>query len=121
MKRSLALRPVKLKLKVNNMTIQINSDNNITGTEGLSNFVESMVAESLKRFDKITRVEVHLNDENSHKNGSNDKRCMLEARLEGIQPIAVTAHGNTIQEALKGALEKLKSSLDTTLGKLQNH
>lgn len=46
---------------------------------------------------------------------------MLEARLEGMQPIAVTAHGDTIQEALKGALSKLKSSLDTTLGKLQNH
>lgn len=104
------------------MTIQINSDNNITGTEELSNFVESTVAETLKRFDKqITRVEVHLNDENSHKSGNNDKRCILEARLEGMQPIAVTAHGDTIQEALKSALGKLKSILDTTLGKLQNH
>jgi ribosomal subunit interface protein len=104
------------------MTIQINSDNNITGTEGLSNFIESTVAETLKRFDNyITRVEVHLNDENSHKSGVNDKRCMLEARLEGMQPVAVTAHGDTIQEALKSALSKLKSSLDTTLGKLQNY
>lgn len=41
------------------MTIQINSNNNITGTEGLSSFVESTIAETLKRFDKyITRVEV---------------------------------------------------------------
>ncbi len=104
------------------MTIQINSDNNITGTEGLSNFVESTVAETLKRFNnQITRVEIHLTDENSHKSGINDKRCMIEARLEGMQPIAVTAHGDTIQKALKGALGKLKSSLDTTLGRLQNH
>ncbi len=104
------------------MTIQINSDNNITGTEGLSNFVQSTIAETLKRFDEqITRVEVHLNDENSHKSGINDKRCMLEARLEGMQPVAVTAYGNTIQEALKGALDKLKSSLDTTIGRLRNH
>jgi ribosomal subunit interface protein len=104
------------------MTIQINSDNNITGTEGLSNFVQSTIAETLKRFDEqITRVEVHLNDENSHKSGINDKRCMLEARLEGMQPVAVTAHGNTIQEALKGALDKLKSSLDITIGRLRNH
>ncbi len=104
------------------MTIQINSDNNITGTEGLSNFVQSTIAETLKRFDEqITRIEVHLNDENSHKSGINDKRCMLEARLEGMQPVAVTAHGNTIQEALKGALDKLKSSLDTTIGRLRNH
>ena len=104
------------------MTIQVNSDNNITGTEGLSNFVQSTVAETLKRFDNyITRVEVHLNDENSHKSGINDKRCMLEARLEGMQPVAVTAHGDTIQEALKSALGKLKSSLDTTLGRLRTH
>ncbi len=104
------------------MTIQINSDNNITGTEGLSNFVESTIAETLKRFDNhITRVEVHLNDENGNKSGINDKRCMLEARLEGMQPVAVTAHGDTIPEALKSAVSKLKSSLDTTLGKLQNH
>ncbi len=104
------------------MTIQINSDNNITGSEGLSNLVQNTIAQTLKRFDEqITRVEVHLNDENSHKSGNNDKRCMLEARLEGMQPIAVTAHGDTIQAALKGALGKLKSSLDTTLGKLQNH
>lgn len=104
------------------MNIQINSDNNITGTEELSSFIDSTVKETLKRFENyITRVEVHLNDENSHKSGINDKRCMLEARLEGMQPIAVTAHGDTIQDALKGALGKLKSSLETTLGKLQNH
>jgi ribosomal subunit interface protein len=104
------------------MTIQINSDNNITGTEGLSNFVESTISETLKRFDNhITRVEVHLNDENGDKSGINDKRCMLEARLEGMQPVAVTGHGNTIQKALKSALSKLISSLNTTLGRLQKH
>ena len=104
------------------MTILINSDNNITGTEELSNFVQSTIAETLKRFDEqITRVEVHLNDENSHKSGNNDKRCMIEARLEGMQPIAVTTYADTIEEALKSALGKLKSSLDTALGKLKNH
>ncbi len=104
------------------MTIQINSDNNITGTEGLSDFIQNTVADSLKRFDEqITRVEVHLNDENSHKSGVNDKRCMLEARLEGLQPVAVTAHGGTVQEALKNAIDKMKSALDTTIGRLRNH
>ena len=104
------------------MTILINSDNNITGTQELSKFVETTVAEALKRFDEqITRVEVHLTDENGHKSGNNDKRCMLEARLEGMQPVAVTAHGDTILSALKDALGKLKTSLDTTLGKLKKH
>jgi len=46
---------------------------------------------------------------------------MLEARLEGMQPIAVTTFGGTIHAALKDALGKLKSSPDATLGRLQNH
>jgi len=104
------------------MIIQINSDNNIAGTEGLSEYIQTTISENLKRFDEqITRVEVHLNDENSHKSGTGDKRCMMEARLEGMQPIAVTAFANTIHESVKSALGKLKSLLDTTLGKLQNH
>lgn len=104
------------------MTIQINSDNNIAGTEGLSEYLQSTITGNLKRFDEqITRLEVHLNDENSHKSSMNDKRCMMEARLEGMQPIAVSAFGNTIHEAVKSALDKLKSSLDTTLGRLRNH
>ncbi len=104
------------------MIIQINSDNNVAGSEELSNYLESTVAETLQRFqEQITRVEVHITDENSHKSGLSDKRCMLEARLEGMQPIAVTAHGDTVHEALKSALDKLKSSLDTALGKLKTY
>jgi ribosomal subunit interface protein len=104
------------------MTIQINSDNNIAGTEGLSEYIQTTVTENLKRFDEqITRVEVHLNDENSHKNGIDDKRCMIEARLEGMQPIAVTAFGNSIHDSVKSALDKLKSSLESSLGRLRNH
>jgi hypothetical protein len=35
-------------------------------------------------------VEVHLSDENGKKGGSHDKRCMMEARLEGHQRGALT-------------------------------
>ena len=104
------------------MTIQINSDNHIAGTEGLNDYIQTTISENLKRFDEqITRVEVHLNDENSHKNGNDDKRCMIEVRLEGMQPIAVTALGNTIHESVKNALDKIKSALDTSVGRLRNH
>lgn len=36
----------------------------------------------------ISRVEVHLSDEDGKKGGQNDKRCMMEARLDGRQPAA---------------------------------
>lgn len=68
--------------------------------------------------DHITRVEVHLSDENGTKAGSHDKRCMMEARLEGHQPLAATHEAETIEEAIDGAVERLKRSLDDTLGRL---
>ena len=104
------------------MIIQFNTDNNIKGSERLNEYFENTISDSLSRFSsQITRIEVHLNDENSSKEGQNDKRCMLEARLEGMQPIAVTSHENTIEQAVKTALDKLKSALDTAVGKLRNH
>ena len=104
------------------MIIQFNTDNNIEGSERLNEYFSTTLSESLNRFsNQITRLEVHLTDENSNKEGQNDKRCMLEARLEGIQPIAVTNNADTIEQAVKGAVDKLKSSLDTVIGKLRNH
>lgn len=104
------------------MIIQINTDKNITGSDKLSAYLDTTISQSLLRFsDKISRLEVHLSDENSHKEGLNDKRCMLEARIEGMQPIAVTNLGGTTEQAISGALDKLKASLDTIFGKLKTY
>lgn len=103
------------------MQIQINTDNNIEGREELAMQVEGVVQDSLSRFsDQITRVEVHLSDENSHKSGQDDKRCMMEARLEGRQPAAVTHQAATLSEAVDGAAEKLTALLESTLGRLRD-
>lgn len=108
--------------KISIMTIQFNTDNNIKGSEKLRAPLIALISEELSRFShQITRVEVHLSDENSDKEGLNDKRCMIEARLEGMKPIAVTNHANTHEQAIAGAVEKLKTSLDTILGRLRNH
>ncbi len=64
---------------------------------------------------------MHLNDENSHKKGQNDKRCMLEARMEGRQPVAVTNNADTNEQAVKGALDKLTASLETIIGRARNY
>jgi ribosome-associated translation inhibitor RaiA len=104
------------------MTIQFNTDSNIKGGEELRAPLISLISEELSRFSKqITRVEVHLSDENGPKEGLNDKRCMIEARLEGMKPIAVTNHANTHEQAVEGAVNKLKVSLDAILGRLSNH
>lgn len=104
------------------MNIQFNTDHNITGSEELSAPLMALISEGLSRYSsKITRIEVHLTDEDGNKDGQNDKRCILEARIEGMQPIAVTNHANTHEQAVRGAIDMLKTSLDTILGRLSNH
>jgi ribosome-associated translation inhibitor RaiA len=103
------------------MKIQFNSDNNITAGEGVKAPLIALIEDDLSKFsDLITRVEVHLSDENSNKNGLNDKRCMMEARLQGRQPIAVTNLADTEEQAVSGAIDKLTASLETILGRLRD-
>lgn len=103
------------------MKVQINTDNHIKGREEMAQQAEAVVGRTLGHFaEHITRVEVHLSDENGKKGGSADKRCMMEARLEGHQPIAVTHEAETIAQAIDGAADKLKSSLDHILSRLRN-
>lgn len=102
------------------MQVQVNTDNHIGGSEGLVRQVQDVVEGTLGRFgDQVTRVEVHLNDENSNtESGGNDKRCLMEARLAGLQPVAVSHDGATLEQAIDGAADKLQKALDRTLGRL---
>jgi len=103
------------------MIIQINTDNHIVGREALSHKAEAMVASTLDHLaEHVTRVEVHLSDENAQKAGDRDKRCTMEARLEGRQPIAVTDASENLDAAIAGAAEKLKRSIDQILGRLNS-
>lgn len=103
------------------MLIQFNTDNNITESEKIKAPLVELIKSKLKRFEEnITRIEVHLSDENGKKTGKDDIRCMLEARPEGLQPIAVSNDGDTKEEALRGAIDKLKSALDSKFGKLNS-
>lgn len=103
------------------MTIQFNTDHNITGSEKFRTAVDAQITDELSRFSEhITRIEVHLADENGSKEGINDKRCVLEARVEGRPPVAVTSHANTYDQAVSTAIDKLKSSLDTIFGRIKD-
>ncbi|MEP7109771.1 MAG: HPF/RaiA family ribosome-associated protein [Ferruginibacter sp.] len=104
------------------MTIQLNTDKNLSVHEAFGTKLESLLSEELSRFsENVTRLEVHLSDESGPKEGINDKRCLLEARLERRQPIAVTGLGNTYELAVNSAIDKLKTSLDTILGRIRSN
>jgi ribosome-associated translation inhibitor RaiA len=104
------------------MLVQINTDKNIEGHKRMNDFFEEEVKKDLGRFDDlVTRVEVHLEDENGDKAGKNDKKCVIEARIEKKNPIAVTSHGDTPEKAFYEALHKLKRTLTTEKEKIKAH
>lgn len=101
------------------MQILINTDHNIDGHDGLAEHVRGVVEDSLSRFSsRVTRVEVHLSDQNAAKSGPDDKRCMMEARLEHHSPTAVTHLASSVHEAVNGAADKLKRAVEHLVGKL---
>ena len=100
------------------MQIQINSDHHITGSPELAGRVQALVRDTLDRYsDRITRVEVHLNDLNGEKGGA-DKRCLMEARVGGFGPISVQHEADTLNLAIDGAMEKLERAIEHRLGRL---
>ncbi|GAB7531788.1 HPF/RaiA family ribosome-associated protein [Pseudomonas sp. 3A(2025)] len=103
------------------MQIQVNSDNHIESSIRLENWVRSTLESTLERYDDyLTRVEVHLRDENGDKTGPNDIRCQLEARPKGHQPISVTHKADSLELAIDGAAVKLDHALEHLLGKLRD-
>jgi ribosome-associated translation inhibitor RaiA len=103
------------------MQILIHADHR-GSSEALSSTVSNMVETALMRFSShITRVEVHMSDENGSKGGKDDKRCVLEARMEGRKPVAVSEHAANMKQAVQGAIDKLVRMLDSTVGKLHEH
>ena len=105
------------------MQIQVNTDRNISGNDSLAQTVEEILERLLARFaNQITRLEVHLSDENStSKSGVVDKRCLLEARLAGRDPTSVSDVALTVEQAVTGAAHKMVSLLESELGKLGKH
>lgn len=105
------------------MQIQLSTDKNISGNETFAHQVEQILNETLARFsDQITRLEVHLSDENSSsKSGTRDMRCLIEVRLAGRDPSSVSDQAFTMEQAVHGAAQKMVHLLDSELGKLANH
>lgn len=100
------------------MQIQIYSDNHIENSSKMVEWATEAVSNKLQRFDEnLTRVTVHVNDENGVKAGAQDKRCQIEARARGLAPISVTHKSESVRLSVDGALDKLHAALTTQLGK----
>ena len=68
------------------MQVQFNSDSSVMGTANVAERIEAKVREKLARFEeRLTRLEIHVHDENAHKHGHDDKACTIEARPRGAR------------------------------------
>ncbi|VWX62150.1 Ribosomal subunit Interface protein [Burkholderiales bacterium 8X] len=104
------------------MQVQVNTSNGIDNKETLERWANEEVTQHLQRFSAdMTRIEVHLSDENHAANGAGDKRCTMEARLAHHQPVTVTHHAANMDLAFRGATDKLKRALDSALGRQNDH
>lgn len=103
------------------MQVQLKTDAHIQGNEALAQWVDRDLNERLARFsDVITRLEVHLSDASGARTGEADKRCLLEARLSGRPPVAVSHDAAKVADAVHGASDKLIRALDSALGRVRD-
>ncbi len=103
------------------MQIHISSDASIAQHESFTTRITAVIEAALSHCShRITRVDVHMSDENGAKKGHDDKRCTLEAHVEGLAPSAVTHHAETLDKAVHGAADRLKRMLESTIDKLRH-
>ena len=103
------------------MFIQIHADNQVESDAERNARLEEQIRQRMARFeDRITDVEVHVSDVNGSKGGHGDLRCTLEARVNGIPPVAVADEGTSVDRAVIGAAKKAVRALDHQLGKLSD-
>jgi ribosome-associated translation inhibitor RaiA len=104
------------------MQIQVNSDNHLESNNARDDWARSVVEPALARFaEHVTRVEVHLSDENVGKGGAAVLRCTMEARLNGRPPVAVSNDAGSIDAAVNGAVHKLERATAHALGRADKH
>lgn len=100
------------------MQVLVNHDHNINGGESLQTYVENLLNDVLNNFkDQVTRVEVHVADENAHKGGDNDMRCTMEIRMRGLKPFAVSHNDKNLHAAIDGAADRVTRSVRKTVEK----
>jgi Baseplate wedge protein gp25/Sigma 54 modulation protein / S30EA ribosomal protein len=102
--------------------IQIHADNQVPSDNERDGRLEEQIRQRLARFeDRITDVEVHVSDVNGTRGGHADLRCSLEARVNGLPPIAVVDEGDNVDRAVIGAAKKAVRALDHQLGRLRDN
>ena len=104
------------------MQIQVNADNHLDPSEARDAWTSSVVQAAMAHFAaSVTRVEVHLSDENAGKGGAAALRCVMEARVNGRPPVAVSNDASSLDAAVNGAVHKLVRATGHAVGRAYKH
>ncbi len=98
------------------MLVQVNFGD-VEHSEAIKSWVEERVQKQLGHLaERLTRVEVHLRDDNSTaKRSADDKRCVMEARIAGRRPLAVDHTGRDLYKVIDEAAGKLSRAVKTDI------
>ncbi|UFZ07975.1 HPF/RaiA family ribosome-associated protein [Bradyrhizobium ontarionense] len=100
------------------MLIDVRIDGNINGGEQLSEDVKASLHTVLHHYeDRVRRIDVHLGDSVGHKTSRDDKNCTIEVHRDGSELIVVAHQDSFMEQAVRGAIHKLKRALDHAFGK----
>ena len=90
----------------------------LPGSDAIIEHVNKRVHAAIHHWEsQVTRVEVHLHDDNAKKAGM-DKRCVMEVRLANHQPLVVEDTTDDLYDAVTAAAKKLGTVVQRTLEKL---
>ena len=94
------------------MLVQINFGD-IQHSQAIVSWTEDRIRAQLGHLtEKLTRVEVHLRDDNSpSKSSPADKRCVMEGRIAGRRPLAVEHSGRDLYQVIDEAAGKLSRAV----------
>ncbi|HAI13853.1 MAG TPA: ribosome-associated translation inhibitor RaiA [Phycisphaerales bacterium] len=104
------------------MQIQVHFSD-IENSWAINNHVQQRIAQAIKTgLKQITRIDVHLHDDSGPcKSGTSDKRCTIEMRLAGMDPMSIEQHGNDMYAVINQATRKLQQSLIKTRSRQRDH
>jgi ribosome-associated translation inhibitor RaiA len=94
------------------MLVQVNFGD-VQHSEAIESWTDDRIHSQLGHLtQKLTRVEVHLRDDNSaSKSSHNDKRCVMEARIAGRRPLAVEHSGDDLYRVIDETAGKLSRAV----------
>nr|WP_314444123.1 HPF/RaiA family ribosome-associated protein [uncultured Sphingomonas sp.] len=99
------------------MLFQFNSDNQVHGDTEVETRIQSLVEARLRNVQhRLTRVEVHVGEINGPRGGV-DKRCAVELRPNGLDPVTATDTADTIEQAAAGATDKAVAAFQRVIGR----